>query len=462
MKTTIAPQGRGARSRLVAGVGALALLAGPAVAQDLFLPPGEDDRFAWDSLDAFAEAHDFGGETLTITGPWTGEDARMVGRIMAYFTHATGAEVSYTGSDSFEQDIVISAQAGSAPNIAVFPQPGLAADMAARGFLTPLADGTDDWVSATYAAGDDWVQLATFAGPDGQEALYGLFYKVDVKSLVWYSPDAFEEMGYDIPTSMEDLKALTEAVVADGGTPWCIGLGSGAATGWPATDWVEDMMLRIADPEAYDGWVDNSVPFDDPRVIEAIELYGHFARNDDFVRGGSQAVATTDWRDAPSGLFNFPPDCYMHKQASFIPTFFPDGVEFGLDYDFFYFPSFDERDFGDPVMGAGTMWAITDDAPVAHGLIAFLQTPIAHELWMAQSGFLTPHTGVNLDTFASDALRGMNEILLDATVFRFDASDLMPGEIGADAFWTGMVDYTTGESAEEVAAEIQARWDAMR
>ncbi len=450
------------RAWLWAGTAALALAAAPAAAQDLFLTPGEDDRFSWDSLEAFAEAHDFTGETLTVNGVWTGVDAQMVGRVMAYFADATGAEVSYSGSDGFEQDIVISAQAGSPPNIAVFPQPGLAADMAARGFLTPLADGTADWLRENYAAGDDWVQLGSFDGPEGDEALYGLFYKVDVKSLVWYSPDAFEDMGYDIPTSMEALKELTEQIVADGGTPWCIGLGSGAATGWPATDWVEDMMLRIAEPEVYDGWVDNSVPFDDPRVIEAIELYGHFARNDDFVRGGAQAVPTTDWRDAPSGLFNFPPDCFMHKQASFIPTFFPEGLDYGFDYDFFYFPAFEEQDLGEPVMGAGTMWAITDDAPVAHALIEFLQTPIAHELWMAQSGFLTPHTGVNLDTFSSDAQRGINEILLDATVFRFDASDLMPGEIGADAFWSGMVDYTTGTPAEEVAAEIQSRWDAMR
>ncbi|MBK5928239.1 ABC transporter substrate-binding protein [Rhodobaculum claviforme] len=448
--------------RLAAGTAALALIATTAPAQELFLEPGADDRFSWHTLEAFADAHDHTGARLSVAGVWTGADARMVESVLAYFAHATGAEVSYSGSDGFEQDIVISARSNSAPNIAVFPQPGLAADMAARGLLTPLADGTEDWVRATYAAGDSWADLGRFVGPDGEAALYGLFYKVDVKSLVWYSTDAFFEMGYDVPDTMEDLLALTQRIVDDGGTPWCIGLGSGAATGWPATDWVEDLLLRIAAPEVYDGWIDNSVPFDDPRVIEAIELYGHFARNDDFVSGGAQAVATTDWRDAPSGLFRFPPDCHMHKQASFIPTFFPDGLEYGLDYDFFYFPAYARHDLGEPVMGAGTMWAITDDAPVAQSLIAFLQTPIAHELWMAQSGFLTPHTGVNLDTFSSDAQRGINEVLLDATVFRFDASDLMPGEIGAGAFWSGMVDFTTGADAADVAAEIQSRWDAMR
>jgi ABC-type glycerol-3-phosphate transport system substrate-binding protein len=244
------------KTKFLAGVATLALLAGTAGAQDLTFPPGEDDTFNWDSYEAFAAEHDLSGETVTITGPWTGLDAQMVNNVLAYFAAATGATVNYTGSDSFEQDIVISAQAGSPPNLAVFPQPGLASDMASRGFLSPLDEETGDWVRENYAAGDSWVDLGTYAGPDGEEALFGFFYKVDVKSLVWYSPDQFDEAGYDVPTTMEELLALSDQIVADGGTPWCIGLGSGAATGWPATDWVEDMMLRLHAPEVYDGWVD--------------------------------------------------------------------------------------------------------------------------------------------------------------------------------------------------------------
>ncbi len=447
---------------LLASVAALALGTVTAQAQDLLFAPGEDDSFNWQSFEDFSAAHDLSGQSLTLSGPWTGLDAQLINNVLAYFAAATGASVSYTGSDGFEQDIVISAQAGSAPDIAIFPQPGLAADMAERGFLSPLGDDTADWVRENYSAGESWVDLGTFAGPDGDEALYGFFYKVDVKSLVWYSPEQFEEAGYDIPETMEELIALSEQIVADGGTPWCIGLGAGPATGWPATDWVEDILLRTQPPEVYDGWVDNSVPFDDPRIVEAIEIFGQFARNEDWVDGGVQAVATTDFRDAPAGLFTFPPACYMHKQASFIPTFFPDEAEFGLDFDFFYFPAFAEQDLGSPVMGAGTLFAITSDSEASRALIDFLKTPIAHEVWMAQSGFLTPHLGVNLDTFSDDSLRAMNAILLEATTFRFDGSDLMPGEIGAGAFWTGMVDFVTGSDAEDVASAIQSRWDAMR
>ncbi|MGP1357032.1 ABC transporter substrate-binding protein [Roseicyclus sp.] len=444
------------KTRFFTSAAALALVAGTAQAQDLVFPIGEGD-FNWDSYQAFADGTDLSGQTLTITGPWTGADAELVESVLAYFEEATGASVEYSGSDSFEQDIVIATQADSPPNIAVFPQPGLMTDLAARGELAAMEQDTADWIRENYAAGESWVSLGSAAGPDGSENLYGFFYKVDLKSLVWYSPEQFDEAGYDVPQTMEELIALSDQIVADGGTPWCIGLGSGAATGWPATDWVEDMMLRTQPPEVYDQWVSNEIPFDDPAVVGAIEAYGTFARNNDYVSGGSEAAATTDFRDSPAGLFSFPPECYMHRQASFIPTFFPEDA----DYDFFYFPAFEAQDLGNPVLGAGTLFSITEDSDAARAFIDFLQTPIAHEVWMAQSGFLTPHTGVNSELFGSETIRNMNDILLNATTFRFDASDLMPAEIGAGAFWTGMVDYTTGADAATVAGQIQDRWDQL-
>ena len=401
-------------------------------------------------------------EQLTVFGPWLGPDQENVEKVLAGFAAASGHDVSYVGSDSFEQQIMIDAEAGSAPNVAVFPQPGLAADMAKRGFLTPLADGTADWVKENYAAGQSWVDLGTYAGADGADNLYGFFYKVDVKSLVWYSPENFEDAGYEVPTSMEDLMALTDQIVADGGTPWCIGLGSGGATGWPATDWVEDMMLRTQTPADYDAWVKNDLKFNDPKVVAAIEEFGAFSRNDAYVAGGAGAVASTDFRDSPKGLFDSPPQCYMHRQASFIPAFFPEGTVVGEDADFFYFPAYAEKDLGAPVLGAGTVWAITNPSDAANDLIAYLETPEAHETWMALGGFLTPHKGVDTSKFSDAATAKMNDILLAATTFRFDGSDLMPGAVGAGSFWTGMVDYTGGKSAQEVADGIQASWDAIK
>ena len=444
---------------------ALAVMLGGAAsvsAAELKFKPGEGN-FSWDSYQEWAaKAPDLKGQTVTIAGPWLQPEDGFFRSAVAYFAEATGAEVIYTGSDSFEQQIVIDAEAGAAPNIAVFPQPGLAADMAARGLLTPLPADLGPWVAENYGAGQSWVDLGTYADKAGQDQLYGFFYNVNVKSLVWYSPENFEDAGYEVPTSMEDLKALTEKIVADGGTPWCIGLGSGAATGWPATDWVEDLMLRTQPADVYDQWVSNEMKFDDPRVVAAIEEFGWFARDDAKVAGGASAVASTDFRDSPKGLFSSPPQCYMHRQASFVPAFFPEDVEFGADVDFFYFPSYAGKDLGNPVLGGGTLMAITKASDATNELMEFFTLPIAHEIMMAQTGFLTPHKGVNLDTYMNDTLRGQGEILVNATTFRFDGSDLMPGGVGAGTFWTGMVDYTGGKDASAVAAEIQKSWDALK
>jgi alpha-glucoside transport system substrate-binding protein len=449
--------------RLLLSLLTLGLLAVPAAAQDLVYPIGEDARFSWSDLDRFNDI-DLSGQEIAVFGPWLTVDEQLINSVFDYFENATGATVFYSGSDNFEQQIVIDVQAGSPPNLAIFPQPGLAADFASKGDLVSLSDDLRNWTLENYAAGQSWVDLGSYPDENGDTNFYGFFYKVDVKSLVWYVPDNFDDAGYEVPATMEELIALTDQIVADGGTPWCIGLGSGGATGWPATDWVEDILLRTASPSVYDAWVTNELPFNAEEIINAIEIFGSFAKNDDRVNGGAAAVASTDFRDSPQGMFDVPANCYLHHQASFIPSFFPEGTELGIDADFFYFPPFASEDLGNPVLGAGTLWGITEDSEATRVLLDFLTTAVAHEVWMAQSGFLTPHLGVNVDLYANDTLRKQGQILQNATTFRFDGSDLMPGAVGAGSFWTAMVDYVSSAdvTAEEVATQVQESWDAIK
>lgn len=441
-----------------------ALLAWPgiAMAQDLVFPVDKGE-FDWKSYHDFAEKYDFSGQTLTIMGANTGNDADRYRNLYAYFAAATGATVQYSGSESYEQDIVIASKAGGLPDIANFPQPGLAKDMGKAGVLVPLEASTEQEVKDGYAAGQSWADLATFPGPDGKDNFYGVFFGTDVKSLVWYSPENFKEMGYKVPQTQEDLVRLSDQMVKDGVAPWCIGLGSGAATGWPATDWVEDFMLRTVPPKVYDEWVNHEIPFNDPRVVQAIEDYGTFVRNPKYTPGGPDTAVTTDFRDAPSGLFTFPPKCMMMKQASFIPTFFPSDVKVGRDASFFYFPPYASKpDLGRPVLGSGGMVTITHDSPMARAYIQFLLTPIAHEIMMAQGQFLTPLKAANEALYKDDTQRKLGDILTSATTFRFDGSDLMPGEIGTNAFWKAMVDFTTGEGAKTVADRVETRWKSIK
>lgn len=451
------------RHALLACAAGLALAAGSAAAQDLKFPIDGDARFNWQSYHEFADKYDLTGQDFAIFTPWVAADGELVESMLAYFAAATGANVQHTGSDSFEQQIVIDTQAGSPANIAVFPQPGLTADIAAKGYLSPLDDATKQWIVDNYGAGQSWVDLSTYKDKDGNAQLFAFPYKADLKSLVWYVPENFEDAGYEVPTTMEELQALTEKIVADGGTPWCIGIESGGATGWPATDWIENLMLRNHPPEVYDLWVTNQIPFNDPRIIEVFEQFGAIVRNDDLVAGGNAAVAATAFGDSPLGLFTVPPQCFLHHQASFIASFFPEGTVAGADYDFFYLPPFESKDLGTPVLGAGNIVTIALDSPAARAFIEFLQTPLAHEIWMAapNSAFLSAHLGANPDVYSSQALRDQGAILLSATTFRFDGSDLMPGPIGTGAFWTAMVDFVGGKSAEQATADVQRAWDTM-
>ncbi len=433
----------------------------PALAE-LKYKPGEDAKFTWANLDELKKV-DLKGETLTIFGPWRGDDETHVQVVLEYFREATGADVKYSSSENYEQQVVIDTQAGSPANISILPQPGLIADLASKGLISPLTDADKAWMVENYGAGQSWVDIGTAKDKDGKPQFLGFSYKTDVKSLVWYSPENFADAGYEVPKTMEELIALSDKIVADGGKPWCIGLGSGGATGWPATDWIEDIMLRTQTPDVYDKWVTNEVKFDDPAVTGALDIFGSFAKNDAYVDGGAAGVASTDFRDSPKGLFTTPPKCYMHHQASFIPSFFPEGTKMGEDADFFYFPTYASKaDLGKPVLGAGTLFTITNDSKAARAFIEFLKLPLAHELWMADGGFLTPLKSANPAAYANDAARKQGEIMATASTFRFDGSDLMPGKIGAGAFWTGMVDFVGGKSSADTAAEIQKAWDAIK
>jgi alpha-glucoside transport system substrate-binding protein len=440
---------------------ALALAVMPVAAQDdLPFAIGEGD-FHWEDLETL-EGLDFSGQEITVLTTWPGEEARALEDVFAYFEHATGATVNHLGSDSVEQQIVIDCAAGSPADIVGLYQPGLIKELAASGCLAPLDESIESAILENYAAGQSWVNLGSATDANGEEHLYGLIYRSDLKSLVWYVPDEFANAGYEVPTTMEELLALSEQIAADGTAPWCIGIASGGATGWPATDWVEDLLIRTQPQEVYDGWTSNEIPFNDERIVAAIELFGTFAKNDAWVAGGAASVGTTDFRDSPLGLIAVPPTCYLHRQGSFASGYFPEGTEIGVDVEFFYFPAFAEPDLGQPVMGNGNFFTKTNDREAVDALMAFLTTPLSQEIWMAQGGFLTANVGVNTDLYASDVQRVQGDILLSATTFVFDGSDLMPGAIGTSAFWTGMVDFVSGASAQEVADNIQAAWDAIK
>ena len=389
--------------------------------------------------------------TVTVLGVVVGEQQEKLEQALAPFEEETGIDVVYEGTDAFATLLPVRVESGDAPDLAMFPQPGLLADFARAGQLIPLNSFIDtSTLSAAYP--DTWLELGSV-----DDEAYGIWYRASVKSLVWYRPTAFEAAGYDVPSTWSELIALSNQIAADGATPWCIGLESGDASGWPGTDWVEDIMLRTAGPEAYSQWVEHELPFDSSEVINAFNEFGKILLNPEYVDGGAVGAVSTPFGDSPQGIFNEPPSCYMHRQANFIATFFPEDKEPEVDYDVFPLPEIDSQ-FGTPILVAGDAFGMFNDTPESRALMEYLATPQPHEIWAGLGGFISPHKQVSTDAYPDITTQKIAQILADAEVISFDGSDMMPGAVGTGTFWSGIIDFAVGDSAEDVTGSIESSW----
>ena len=301
------------------------------------------------------------------------------------------------------------------------------------------------------------------AGWDGYSTVDGTIYGIpgrsNIKSMVWYSPSAFADAGYEVPTTLEDMKALSDKIVEDGGTPWCVGAESGVATGWVLTDWMEDFMLRINGEDVYDQWVNHEIPFNDPKVAAVADAVGEYVKNPDYLGGENavKAIATTKFQDG--GLPIVTGDCYMHRQASFYNGLWPEGTTVAPDGDvyFFYLPS--PADGPKYLLGAGDIYAAGTDKPETFDVLRYTGSS-DYQLFMINSrNELSPRTDIDTAAIEDEFTRAIAELQLGADVFRFDGSDQMPGAVGSGTFWTEITAWVIGsEDTKTMLDNIEASW----
>ena len=310
-----------------------------------------------------ALAGKFKGTKVTAFGAFAGADEVKFNENVKAFEEKTGIDIQYESSKQFEATISTRVDAGNVPDLVDFPQPGLMGNFARTGKLVDLAS----FMSADYLKGQyiqSWLDMATKPGKDGKPIMAGVWERVNVKSLVWYPKKAFDAAGYKVPATWDELKALQDQIVADGDTPWCIGIELGAATGWPATDWLEEMMLRTTSPENYDKWTTGQLKFASPEVKHAADMIAGIWTDDKYVYGGRKAIVSTSFGDAPAPMFASPPKCWLHKQGNFIVSFFPQdrNLKPDVDYAFFYLPGIDPQ-YGKPALVGGDIWSMFSDRP---------------------------------------------------------------------------------------------------
>ncbi len=397
------------------------------------------------------EGEEIGG-TVSVLAVWGGEELDNFRAMIEPFEEETGITVEYEGTRDLNAVLTTRIEGGNPPDLAGLPGPGQMQQFAEQGHLVPLDDILDmEQMQNDYDEG--FLDLATIDGN-----LYGIFIKASVKSLIWYNTAAFEEAGYEIPTTWEELNALEEQIIADGTTPWCVGLESGAASGWPGTDWIEDIMLRTAGPETYDQWWQHEIAWTDESVRNAWETWGTIVADEEMIHGGTPYVLSTNFGEAPFPMFQDPPGCYLHRQASFITTFigdqYPDLVA-GEDYNFFKFPPIDEE-YGSPLLVAGDLFGMFNDTPQAQALMRYLVKADAQSIWAERGGYLSANRNVDPEIYPNQLTRQIAEMLAEAPAVRFDASDLMPEAVN-NAFWSGILDYVNApDTLDSVLESIES------
>ncbi len=393
-----------------------------------------------------------GAEKVTFTTSFGGAELDIFKSLMDQFTDDTGIEVEVQPvSRNMKTALGSRVEAGNPPDMANVPNPGLMVNFARKGQLASL-----DWFKDTDLASK---QAGGFIGSGSYNGeLYAVVPAASVKSLVWYNKKVFEEEGYEVPETLGELLKLQNEMIGDGYAPWTMGLESGAATGWPGTDWLEDIMLRSAGPEVYDKWVNHDIPWTDPRVAEAFRIFGLFANND-MLMGGRKAALTINFGDSAQYILPMAgedkPRALMHRQATFIQDFIQDAhpdAKVGEEYDTFIFPAFGKS--SPPILFAGDLFIAFNDKPEVRELIKYFASADIQQTWVEENpGRLAVNVDVPLSAYPNDTLRKAAQALKEADTARFDGSDSMNAAVGSGSFWSGVVDYVSGDKTLDSVLE---------
>jgi alpha-glucoside transport system substrate-binding protein len=397
-----------------------------------------------------------GDKQVEIMYGFGGDQSKGFEGAMAEFEKSSGITIKFTdASQSFDTLIRPRVQGNNPPDIALFPQPGLMLDFAKQGKLQDLGTMLNvDQLKPQLVPGV--LDVGTLEGK-----VYGFPMNFNVKSLVWYPKKAFEAKGYKVPTTIAELEALTNQIKADGTTPWCVGIQSAGATGWPATDWIEDFVLRYGGPQKYDQWVRHEIPFTDPVVVQSANEFDKLALADGNVFGGRKSVVSTDFGVAMNPMFQDPPKCFLHRQGNFITQkgFITESVRQNLDQEVgvFQLPGTDASN--KPLLVGGDLagaFSSDDDTKKA---LEFITSPTFAFSNIAASSYISPHKGFDLNNYPNQTSKEVAKLAYGSTVSRFDGSDTMPGAVGAGSFWKDMTAWIGGQKdLDEALKDIDDSW----
>jgi alpha-glucoside transport system substrate-binding protein len=374
--------------------------------------------------------------TIEVLGPWEspGEVGQFETVISAFENADRNVDVRYVGTRDVSQVLRARSERGSPPDIAVFPRLHDLRSYVDSGALRPL-DGIPELAPERVIRID--------------HKAYGVSIAAHVKSLVWYA---------GAPRSWEALTLDETAMLAAGREPWCLGMSSPPLSGWPGTDWIEDLMLDSG-VDVYDDWTAGRLPWTVGPVKEAWTAWKQRIAAGTLPAERIHPALLTRWDDAGLALFGRPPGCLLHHAASFNANNYG-GNTVSVN-------PFPRAPGGGGTLISEDVLGVFRDSAAARAFVRFLGDPAqraGHDAWRTASG--GTHMVLGLDPVGG---RGPNQGLFDGmlatgTLCR-DASDQMPPAV-TEAFQHAVMRFLQDPNRldalladlDAVAAATRDRW----
>ncbi|HVS50108.1 MAG TPA: ABC transporter substrate-binding protein [Candidatus Dormibacteraeota bacterium] len=382
--------------------------------------------------------------SVKVMAQWTGAEQASFMAVMAPFTQQTGITISYEASRDQDALLTTRVASGNPPDLAAAPSPTLLTNFAKTGKVIALNSVVDmNALAANYSK--SWIDLGE---PLNDGKLYEMYSWVSLKGLIWYDPKNFQTKSYNVPKSWDDLINLQNTIKSGGTTPWCIALESGAASGWPGSDWVKEIVLSQSGPTVYDAWWQGKQKWTSPEIKQAWQTWGTIlGPNDGNVYGGAKNMGATNFADGGTPMFQNPPKCYMHNQASFITSFFQSAnaaLQPVTDFNFFPMPDITASFSGAHVV-AGDAWSMFHDTPQARKMLQYLTTADAQAIWVKRGGKISPNKNVSTDVYPDKLAQSTASILVATKIAKYDAGDLMPADM-KNAYWAAVLQFAQDQS----------------
>ena len=382
--------------------------------------------------------------SVKVMATWTGAEQASFMAVMKPFTDQTGITIQYEASRDQDALLTTRVAAGNPPDLAAAPSPTLLTNFAKTGKVISLNNVVDmSALQAQYSP--SWISLGE---PLNDGKLYEIYSWVSLKGLIWYDPKNFQAKGYNIPNSWQSLLDLQSTIKNSGTTPWCVALESGAASGWPGSDWVKEIVLSQSGPTVYDAWWQGKQKWTSPEIKNAWMTWGQIlGGNDSNVYGGAKNMTATNFADGGTPMFQSPPKCYMHNQASFITSFFQSAnasLQPVTDFNFFPLPDINASYAGAHVV-SGDAWSMFHNTPQAQQMLKYLQTAPAQAIWVKRGGKISPNNQVSLDTYPDPLSKSTAQILVATKIAKYDAGDLMPTDM-KNAYWSAVLQFAQDQT----------------